>query len=151
MAELKRIDSMTYRVESTTVTTALGQALDQERVVSKKRHMAGFLRRFASGIVASLVVLTILIQSAQIMATQQKILNLSNEITSLRRENEAKRVTVLKAQNVAHTKEVAAIGSFVDRNSKSSLTVDLNYDNFTGGEVQKAEESFLGKVLAFFK
>ena len=64
---------------------------------------------------------------------------------------ETLKVTVLKARNLDAAKQEAVSGAYVDRAGVAGLSVDLNYNNFTGDEIIKADETLLGKLLVLFK
>lgn len=151
MAEIKRMNSAVSISETDYLSSAMERALERERISGRTRRITLAVRKYMAFAIALAVVAGILIQSIAIYAMQRNLADVNNQIFELQRTNETLKVTVLKAGNLNAAKEEALAESYVSRAGRQGLTVDLNYNNFTGSEIVKAEVTLLGNLLAKFK
>lgn len=151
MAEIKRMDSAVSITETDYLSSALERALEKERSTGRTKRITLAARKYLAFVIALVVVVSILMQSIAIYAMQRNLATVNNQIFELQRSNETLKVTVLKAKNLDVAKQEAVSEAYVDRAGVAGLSVDLNYNNFTGDEIIKADETLLGKLLALFK
>lgn len=151
MAEIKRIGNqavMADQIITTAMERAVASKMDREKAVGKKR----ILKNVINYVVIFFIVLTVLLQSVSIYATQKKLTDLDTEIYSMTRENESLKVQIIKATNLNAAKEGAKSKEYVLRSEVAGMKVDLNYNNFRT-ETIAAEENrnILDKIFAMFK
>ena len=151
MAEIKRMDSAVSITETDYLSSALERALEKERITGRTKRISIAARKYMAFAIALVVVVSILMQSIAIYAMQRNLATTNNQIFELQRSNETLKVTVLKARNLDAAKQEAVSGAYVSRAGVAGLNVDLNYNNFTGDETVKADETLLGKLLVLFK
>lgn len=151
MAEIKRMSSAVSISETDYLSSAMERALERERINGRTRRITLAARKYMTFAIVLMVVAGILVQSIAIYAMQRNLGDINNQIFELQRTNETLKVTVLKAGNLNTAKAEAEAEAYISRAGKEGLIVDLNYNNFTGSEIVKAEETLLGNLLAVFK
>lgn len=151
MAEIKRMNSAVSITDTDYLSSAMERALERERITGRTRRITLAARKYMAVAIALVVVVGILMQSITIYAMQRNLSTVNNQIFELQRTNETLKVTVLKARNLDAAKEEAVAQQYVSRAGKTGLSVDLDYNNFTGDDIVKADETLLGKVFAWFK
>lgn len=150
MTEIKRV-----RSEAVAAGTVIGSAM--ERAVWKKQGRENSLSRKRAiraalyYVLAFFVVITLLLQSVSIYATQKKLTDLNTSIYSLTRENEILKVEIIKATNLNAAKQGAKDNEFVNRSDVKGMAVDLNYNNFRAEEAQTARTTFFDNLFAMFR
>ena len=102
-------------------------------------------------LIALAVIAGILMQSIAIYAMQRNLQDINNQIFQMQRTNETLKVTVLKAGNLDTAKGEAAAEKYVSRAGRAGLSVDLNYNNFTGSAASNNGAALPGKISAQFK
>ncbi|KAF5071536.1 hypothetical protein [Proteiniclasticum sp. QWL-01] len=149
MAEIKRMNSSL--AGGSYAASTMDLVIEQERSRRRALRLEAALRKYWVALAALAVVFVILMQSIAIYAMQRNLASVNGEITQLKRTNETLRVTVLKAQDLDQTKQVALAGEYVSRSAQTALSVDLDYNNFTGTAQTADQVSWWGKLFAFFQ
>ena len=135
-----------------------GLAVSERSIVREKvkRKAAGFaigekVKPFLGVFLAFLIVLTLILQVVQVYKVQKTILENTQTLDLLRKENEGMKVELMKMEGLTIIEKNLDPKVYVDIDMKNALKVDLTYDNFAKPAVAAKELSVFEKIANIFK